>query len=283
MMLATVFAVSLWGAVSALAGDQDITSRIIDYYRRKQNLPPDVNATITNIHDTPIPGTKAATIELSRGTQKQDVGIVMSADGRYVIFGDVEDVTSDPFAEFEKKITTKDQPSRGPQDAPVTIVEFADFQCPYCARAQQTIMDQVLKEYGDKVRLVFKNFPLPFHKWAEPAAIAGECAFEQNEQAFWTLDDYYFEHQGEINPDNFKDKTLEALNDANIDTAAFTQCLAEKKTEDRVKADIAEGIQVGVTGVPAFLINGRKISGAEPFERFKNLIDDALKRAGKAN
>jgi protein-disulfide isomerase len=282
MMLATVVAtVCLWGAASALAGDAEITSRIIEYYRRMQNLPSDVNVTITNIHDSPIPGTKEATIELSRGSQKQDVGILMSADGRYVVFGNVEDVTTDPFAEVEKKLTIKDQPTLGPEDAPVTIVEFSDFQCPYCARAYQTMRDKVLKEYANKVRLVYKNFPLPFHKWAEPAAIAGECAFEQKNQAFWTLCDYYFDHQGEISPDNFKDKTLEALNDVNIDKAAFTQCLDEKKTEDRVKADITEGVEVGVTGVPTFLINGREISGDEPFERFKEVIDDALTRAQK--
>jgi protein-disulfide isomerase len=282
IMLAAVLVTSLWAATATLAGDQDMMSTIVDYYRRKQNLPPDINATITNVHDAPIPGTKAATIELSRGTQKQEVGILMSADGRYVVFGEVEDVTTDPFAEIVKKITLKDQPTRGPQDAPVTIVEFSDFQCPYCARAHKTMKDDVSKQFGDKVRWVYKNYPMPFHKWAEPAAIAGECAFEQKEQAFWTLCDDYFEHQGEITPDNFKDKTLEALRDANIDTTAFTACLDEKKTEERVKADVAEGQQVGVTGTPAFLINGRKISGAQPFETFKDLIEDELKRAGKA-
>jgi protein-disulfide isomerase len=281
-MLAAVFATSLWGVATTFAGDQDMTSRIVDYYHRKQNLPPEINATITNVHDSQIPGAKAATIELSRGNQKQNVEILMSADGHYVVFGEVEDVTTDPFAEIVKKITIKDQPTRGPQDAPVTIVEFSDFQCPYCGRAHKTIKDKVLKEYGDKVKLVYKNYPLPFHKWAEPAAIAGECAFEQKEPAFWTLYDYYFEHQGEITPDNLKDKTLEALKDANIDTTVFTRCFDEKKTEDRVKADMAEGQQAGVTGTPAFLINGRKISGAQPFENFKLLIDDEMKRAGKA-
>jgi protein-disulfide isomerase len=282
-ILVAVLTALLWTATSTLADDQDMTGRIVDYYRRKQNLQPDIEVTITNVHDAQIPGTKAAIIVLSRGTQKQEVGILMSADGRYVVFGEVEDVTTDPFAEIAKKITIKDQPSRGPQDAPVTIVEFSDFQCPYCARAYKMIKDKVLKDYGDKIRLVYKNYPLPVHKWAEPAAIAGECAFEQKEQAFWNLYDYYFEHQGEISPDNFKDKTLEALKDDNIDVTAFTQCLDEKKTEDRMKVDVAEGVQVGVTGVPVFLINGRKISGAESFERFKDVIDDALKRAGRAN
>jgi protein-disulfide isomerase len=140
-----------------------------------------------------------------------------------------------------------------------------------------------MKEYGDKVRLIYKNYPLPFHKWAEPAAIGGECVFDQNEEAFWTLYDYLFAHQREITPENVKEKVLEALKDTKVDTAKVTACLDGKQTAERVQADMAEGQQAGVTGTPAFLINGRKISGAQPFESFKTVIDDELKRAGQKN
>lgn len=268
-------------AATAVAGDEDIATRIVEYYRRKQNLPPDVNAQIKDIRDSQIPGARVATIELSRGAQKQDVGVVMSADGRYVVFGEVEDVTTDPFAEIAKKITTAGQPIRGGKNAPVTIVEFSDFQCPYCARAHETVSGQVMKQYGDKVKLVYKNYPLPFHKWAEAAAIAGECVFDQKEEAFWTLYDYLFEHQRDITPENLQEKVLEALKETKINTSALRQCMEEKKTLARVQADMDEGQKAGVTGTPAFLINGRKISGAQPFENFKAVIDDELKRAGK--
>jgi len=276
-MLAGLLAAVFGAASAARAGDEDMTGRILDYFRRKQNLPAEVNATIKDIRESKIPCAKDATIELSRGEQKQDVPILMSKDGRYVVFGQVEDVTTDPFAEIAKKITIEGQPVEGPKDAKITIVEFSDFQCPYCARAYQTVA-QVMKEYAGKVRLVYKNYPLPFHKWAEPAAIAGECAFEQSNEAFWTLYNYYFEHQREITPENLKEKTLDALKDEKVDTTKLTECMDNKQTLDRVKADMAQGQEVGVTGTPAFLINGRKISGAQPIEAFKTIIDDELKR-----
>jgi len=275
--------IAAWvGAMAAHAADTDTAKRIIDYYRRKANLPPQINAELTDVKDSVIPGAKSATLKLSRGTQSQNVDLLMSPDGRYVVFGEVEDVTSDPFAAIAKKITIQGSPVKGPKDAKVTIVEFSDFQCPYCARAHQTMSTQVLKEYGDKVRLVYKNFPLGFHKWAEPAAIAARCAYDQKPEAFWTLYDYFFNNQQQINPDNVKAKATEALKDTKVDMDKWNDCYDNKKPIDKIKADQAEGSEVGVTGTPAFIINGRKLSGAQPFDRFKAIIDDELARSGKS-
>ena len=175
----------------------DVNQKVIEYYRRKANLPPALEAKVTGIKDSPIPGAKSAVIEMKRGAQTQTVSILMSPDGRFVVFGEVEDVTSDPFAAIAAKISIKGSPVRGAADAPVTIVEFSDFQCPYCSRAHKTVATEVMPAYEGKVRLVYKNFPLGFHKWAEPAGIAGACAFEQEPDSFWNLYDYYFEHQQE--------------------------------------------------------------------------------------
>ena len=268
-------------ATAALADDAT-NQKIVDYYRRKSNLPPEVVATVTNITDSKIPGAKQATLTLSRGGQTQTQQILMSADGRYVIFAEVEDVTSDPFKAIAAKLKTDGSPVRGPKDAKVTIVEFSDFQCPYCARAHQTIADQVMKEYDGKVKLVYKNFPLGFHKWAEPAAIAGACANAQDPAAFWAFYDFMFNNQQQITPENVKEKSQEALKGTKIDMATWNDCYDNKKTLDKVKADMAEGSSVGVTGTPAFIINGRKISGAQPFPNFKAVIDDELQRAGQS-
>lgn len=268
-------------AFGSQAADDPMASRIADYYRRKSNLPPEVNITVKDIKDSKIKGAKSATLELNRGGQSQKVDIVMSPDGQYVVFGSVEDVTADPFAEIVKKINLKGEPMKGGKNAKVTIVEYSDFQCPYCARAHDTIENQVLKEYGDKVRLVHKNFPLAFHKWAEPAAVAAECVFDQNPEAYWKIYNYMYKNQSSVTPENVKEKSLEALGDTKIDRAKFDDCYDNKKTLDRVKADMAEGQQVGVSGTPAFLINGRKISGAQPFQNFKAVIDDELQRAGE--
>jgi protein-disulfide isomerase len=240
-----------------------------------------VNLTVSNVQDAKIAGAKSATLELARGGQVQKVNLLMSPDGRYVVFGDVEDVMSDPFTEVMKKISLKDTPSKGPDNAKVVIVEYSDFQCPYCARAHDTVNNQVLKEYGDKVRLLHKQFPLAFHKWAEAGSIGALCVYEQDKSAFWKVYDHLYANQATVTPENVKDKTLEAVKDTKINKEKFNECYDGKKTLDKIKADMAEGQSVGVSGTPAFLINGRKISGAQPFQNFKAVIDDELSRADK--
>jgi protein-disulfide isomerase len=288
-VLAAAILVLIGGVTSAFAQD---ANKIIDYYRLKANVPPGVEAKLTGMQDSELPGIKSATIELSRGGQTQEIAILMSADGKYVVFsgadrsgtvvGVIEDVSKNPFAEVAAKLDklVEGRPAKGPADAAVTIVEFSDYQCPYCARAHQTIKGQVLKEYGDKVKLVYKNFPLAFHKWAEPAGIAAECAFQQDKASFWTLYDYYFDNQQQMTPENIKDKSIEALAGSKVDQAKFTACYDGKETLAQVKTDMTDGQSVGVTGTPAFFINGRRISGAQPFESFKAIIDDELQRDG---
>ena len=273
-----VLASAGWFTSVETADDAAASKKVVEYYRRKANVPPAAQVEVKDLKASKIKGAKTGTLQVG---PQQKVEFTMSDDGRYVVFGELEDVTVDPFAGVMKKISLKGQPSKGPESAKVTIVEYSDFQCPFCARGYQTVENQVLKEYGDKVRLVYKNFPLPMHPWAEPAAVASECAFEQKPQAFWKLYGYYFQNQRDITPQNIKDKSVEALKDDGIDTAKFTDCLDNKKTLSEVKADQAEGASVGVNGTPAFLINGRLVSGAQPFENFKSVIDDELARADK--
>ena len=276
--LAALLALSL--AAPMAKADDATNKKIADYFRRKQNVPPEVEVTVVDVTEAKIPGVKTATLRMSRAGQTQDQAIIMSPDGKYVVFGEVEDVTSDPFKAVAAKITIQGKPVRGPNDAKVTIVEFSDFQCPYCARAHQTMSDQVMKEYDGKVKLVYKNFPLGFHKWAEPAAIGGACAAQQDPAAFWTYYDFMFNNQQQVTPENVKEKAQEALKGTKVDMAKGNDCFDNKKTLDKVKADQAEGGAVGVTGTPAFIINGRKISGAQPFQNFKAVIDDELARSG---
>ncbi len=261
-----------------VAQADDPTAKVLEYYRRKANVPPSVKLEVKDMKDSPIKGAKSGA--LAAGSRQ--VPFTMSEDGRYVIFGEMEDLTVDPFATVMKKIDLSKTPFKGPADAKVVIVEYSDFQCPFCARGYATIENQVLKEYGDKVKFYYKNFPLPMHPWAEPAAVATECALQQNDTAaYWKLYKFYFENQRELNPQNLKDKTLEQLKDTKVDAAKFTDCFHNKKTADVVKAQMAEGSSVGVNGTPAFLINGRLVSGAQPFENFKSVIDDELARAQK--
>ncbi len=260
------------GLVSA-AHAQD-TSKLVEYYKRKANVPPNVNLTVSPLTDSKIAGAKAGTLEANN----QKVPFTMSADGRYVVFGELEDLTVDPFAAVMKKIDLKGVPFKGGKDAKVVIVEYSDFQCPFCSKGYNTIEKQVLTEYGDKVKFYYKNLPLSFHPWAEPAAIAVECAAQQDEAAYWKIYSYYFENQKDLNPQNLKEKTLEQIKGTKVDQKKFEDCFDNKKTADIVKAQAAEAQSLGIQGTPGFILNGRALKGAYPFEQFKAIIDDELAR-----
>jgi protein-disulfide isomerase len=160
-------------------------------------------------------------------------------------------------------------PSKGPEGAPVTIVEFSDFQCPYCAQARK-IADQVVTAFAGKVRLVFRDYPLSFHDKAAKAAEAGLCADEQGK--FWPMHDWMFEHQDKLDLAGLK----EGAKTAGVDQAKFDGCLDSGKFADKVKASTKAGQEAGVSGTPAFFINGRLISGAQPFDKFKEMIEQEL-------
>jgi protein-disulfide isomerase len=166
-------------------------------------------------------------------------------------------------------------PTRGPDDAPVTIVEFSDFQCPYCKRLVPTI-EKIEESYGDKVRLVFRQFPLSIHQNAEKAAEASLCAAEQGK--FWEMHDLLFEEQQALQVPQLKEKA-ERLD---LDTARFDECLDSGEYTDQIKADQRAGILVGVSGTPAMVINGRFLSGAQPYEMVAKVIDEELEKARDA-
>lgn len=273
----TFLGLALWFGAAASASDDATTKSLIEYYRRKANIPPSAQVEVKDLKPSKFKGAKSGTLIVGGRSSE----FTVSDDGRYAFFGELEDLTVDPFAAVMKKISLKDVATKGPADAKVTIVEYSDFQCPFCSRGYQTLESQVLKEYGDKVRFAYKNFPLPMHPWAEPAAVASLCARQQKTDAFWKLYNYYFQNQRDLTAQNLKDKSVEALKDDGIDLAKFGDCLDNKKTLDLVKAEQAEGSSVGVNGTPAFIINGRLISGAQPFENFKAIIDDELARAKK--
>ena len=256
---------------------KQIDQRVQDYFRKTVTLPANVTMKVVEVTPSEAPGLLTASLELSNGQQTQKVPFVVSRDGRFMVQGQLTDLTLDPDKATMQKISLKDQPMRGNPTASVTIVEYSDFQCPFCSRAYKTLEDQVLKEYGDKVRLVFKNFPLTnIHPWAEPAALAATCARQQKPEAFWKMYDFLFSNQKDITPENLKEKSEGVIKDAGLDVAAFDTCFDSKATQDFLKADEAEATSLGVRSTPTFFINGRKLEGAVPFENFKTVIDTAL-------
>lgn len=168
-------------------------------------------------------------------------------------------------------------PSYGPETAPVTIVEFSDFQCPYCARLIPTL-EEVKKKYGDKVRIVFRQYPLNFHQHAQKAAEASLCANEQGK--FWEFHDAMFQNQQALAVEQLKAKAAEL----GMNAEQFNSCLDGAKYAAQVKTDFDEGAKAGVNGTPAMFINGRFLSGAQPLNEITKVIDDELARkAGDAS
>lgn len=261
------------GTARAQAGEDPL----VKYYRKKNNVPPTVKVTTEGLKDsTNIKGAKEGDLVIGEGPAAKRMGFIASPDLKWVVFGEVVDVTVDPSKAVMAKMDLKGQPFSGAKDAKVTIVEYSDFQCPFCKRGYDTIEKQVLKEYDGKVKFYFRNFPLGFHPWAEPAAVATECAKEQKPDAYWKLYHAFFENQQAINPQNVKEKSQEYLKDSGIKMDVWNDCFDNKKTLAKVKAEMAEGQALGVTGTPAFFINGRMLVGAQPFEKFKDVIDDEL-------
>jgi protein-disulfide isomerase len=172
---------SLIAASAAVAGAAD--EQLIKYFRKKANVPPAQEVKVSGLKDSAVKGLKEGTLDV--GGRK--VPFVMSADGKYAVFAALEDVTSDPSKAVMEKISLKGEPFKGGANAKVTIVEYSDFQCPFCSRGYATIENEVLKTYGDKVKFYYKNFPLAFHKWAEAGAIGTECARDQKVDAYWKL------------------------------------------------------------------------------------------------
>jgi protein-disulfide isomerase len=164
-------------------------------------------------------------------------------------------------------------PAKGPENAPITIVEFSDFQCPFCSRVNPTLA-QVREKYGDKVRIVFRQYPLPFHQQAQKAAEASLCAHEQGK--FWEMHDALFANQQALGVDQLKTHATTL----GLNAEAFNACLDSNKYADQVAKDMKEGSAAGVSGTPAMFVNGRFISGAVPFEQIAPVIDDELRRKG---
>lgn len=272
-MLGLLLVPGLLLASGAGAADQDT---LVKYYRKKNNVPPTETVTVKDVKDSPIKGAKQGVLEVGTAPRSRSVAFTSSPDFRYVVFADVDDVTIDPSKAVMDKISLKNELCRGPKDAKVTIVEYSDFQCPFCSKGYSTIETEVMPAYKDKVKFCYKHLPLPFHPWAEPAAIAMECAEAQSPEAGWAVYNGYFSNQKDVTPANVKDKALEFAAAQKLDKAKFDKCFDGKETAAKVKADKDEAAALGLSGTPSFVINGRMVKGAQPAANFKAVIDDEL-------
>ena len=176
-----------------------------------------------------------------------------------------------PGVEQKFDVQAGNAPAKGAKTAPVTIIEFSDFQCPYCGRAQSTLT-QVLDQYPGKVRLVWKNQPLSFHPNAMPAAEAAMAAYEQGNDKFWAMHDRLFAKQQELSPAYYE----QVAKEIGLDVAKWKASVESHSGQGLIQADMSAGSAVGANGTPTFFINGKRLVGAMPFESFKQVIEEEL-------
>lgn len=259
-----------------LKNETGLKEKIAEYIRKAFNVPMEMKISVGRIMPSEVAGLDKAVINLTMGEKKQTQEIYISRDGKYLILGKVFNLTEDPYKETWSKINLNDSPVRGNEHAKVTIVEYTDFECPFCGRAYSTVEDLLLK-YSGKVRLIYKSYPLPMHPWAMKAAIGADCAYVQNHSAFWYFYDRLFQEQGAITPDNVVSKLKDYAKATKLNMNKFDKCVANEQTKSMVERDIKEGDRVGVSATPTFVINGRFIPGAQPEEVFAKIIDSILK------
>ena len=169
------------------------------------------------------------------------------------------------------EVAVGDAPFKGASDAKVTIVEFSDFQCPFCSKGAQ-VLSALEKKYGNKIKIAFKHYPLPFHAQARIAAEASMCANEQDSKLFWKMHDAMFADQSKLDKDNL----IATAKKAGVKEAEFKACLEAGKYKAKIDADVAQGATLGIKSTPTFFINGKLISGAQPLEVFTEVIDGDL-------
>ncbi|MBL7714674.1 MAG: DsbA family protein [Bdellovibrionales bacterium] len=177
---------------------------------------------------------------------------------------------------FQFNVDISKSPILGSKDAPVTIIEYSDFQCPYCSKAAMTV-NQIKKKFGGKVKVVFKHFPLPIHREARPASEASMCVHDQNPDKFWKYHDLLFANQ-----DKFDEASLEKFaKDAGVNVDKFKDCFKSGKFRETVQKDYMDGDKLGVKSTPTFFVNGQLVSGAQPIEVFSDVIEEEIALAKK--
>jgi len=271
---------------SAQSPSTDVAQRIEREVRVFYSIPSSVKITLSAVRPSEFPNYDALTITLGDEQHKYD--FLLSKDHNTLIRMTKLDLSTDPYAEVMKKIDTTARPIRGNKDAKVKVVNFDDFQCPFCSRMHETLFPDLLKEYGDRVAFVYKDFPLTeIHPWAIHAAVNANCLAAQNNDAYWDFADYIHANQREVNmlkgrDDQFADLdklTLAQGQKHNLDAAKLQACV-KAQNSDAVKASMKEGSAVGVTATPTIFVNGEELDGAVPLDEMRTALDDALQRAG---
>jgi protein-disulfide isomerase len=266
-----------------------VARRIEQQVRVFYNIPPKVVINLSALRPSEFPNYDALTITFDGGEKKQTYDFLLARDGKTLLRMTKLDLTKDPFAEIMKKIDVTNRPTRGNDKAKVVAVNYDDFECPFCSRMHQTLFPQLLKEYGDRVMFIYKDYPLAeIHPWATHAAVNANCLAAQDKDAYWEFADYIHANQAEVNREKGHDAQFAALDRLalaqgqkhNLDGARLQACIKSQK-DDAVKASVKEGDALGVEATPTMFVNGEKVDGALPISELRAVLDRALVQAGE--
>jgi protein-disulfide isomerase len=211
---------------------------------------------------SPIPNLLEIPVTVALNGQSDTAVVFVSKNGKFIFRGELSDMMVDPLAETRSKLHPDASPSLGPSDAKVTLIEFADFECPSCRQLDRILRDLLPKH--PEIRFVYKDFPLTtIHPWAMTASLAAQCAAQQNPASFWKIHDIIFDAQDLITTSNVWDKMSDFANQLGLNVNTFRACMANPDTAAAIEKSTAEGHELNLTGTPTIFVNGRRIVGPD--------------------
>jgi protein-disulfide isomerase len=226
-------------------------------------LGPDIKITVGTPKEIGNSGLSEVPIDVKSPEGSDTVKMYLTKDGRYLLRGELNDLTTDPLAANIAKFNLTNAPVLGDPKATITIVEYSDFECPVC-RSLHDALRGLLPKYP-QVKVVFKDFPLEaLHPWARTAAIAGRCAYQQDPKAFWKLYDLIYDNQDVISASNAWDKMLDYAGRSGLNVDTFKSCMSSPQASGEVDASLSNGKELDVRSTPTLFVNGRRINGADP-------------------
>jgi protein-disulfide isomerase len=262
----------------------ELKRRITTEIRSRYKVPPQVDVAISDPKPAEIPGYDKIVVTLSAAGRSSNHDLLVSQDRKTLAHLEKFDISQDPMA----RIDVKGRPVRGNRNAKIEIVNFDDFECPFCSRMHGTLFPGLLKSYGDRVKVIYKDYPLvEIHPWAMHAAIDGNCLADQNNEAYWDFADYVHGNQkqvGGVGPvqafENLDKAAREQGAKYKLDSQKLEACM-KKQDESAVRASMAEGDKLGVDSTPTLFINGERLEGVVPEEQLRTILDRALADAGQ--
>ena len=274
-------------AATAIA--PEISHRIETEIRSRYSVPPQIDISLGAPKPSDLPGYDSVMVTFKDASHATTHEFLLSKDRKTLAHLEKIDISQD----LMSKIDVKGRPVRGNPDAKVTIINYDDFECPFCSRMHATFFPELLKSYGDRVKIIYKDYPLvEIHPWAMHAAVDGNCLAAQNNDAYWDFADYVHANQREItsNGQNGQNWTQafskldsiakERAIKHNLDQPKFDACV-KKQDESAVRASMAEGDKLGVDSTPTMFINGERMSGTVPEDQLRSILNRALADAGE--